>query len=88
MLDMILLALRIDTEDMDDELNMYISACEYDLARVGIAQISETDPVIQMLVQLYVKAALNFHENGERYKEAYEKMRDGLSLAGDYNGME
>lgn len=77
---------RIVTETFDSEIGSYIDACIIDLGRVGITAISETDAIILHLISLYVKAALNFEQDGERYQRAYEYMRNGISLAGDYNG--
>lgn len=87
MLEKIRTALRISTTDLDDELGDYINAGKYDLQRVGIdpAKIIDTDPVMVVVLGLYVKARLDFEQKGERYMLSYESMRNGLALAGDYN---
>ena len=77
---------RIVTDTFDAEIGSNIDACVIDLGRVGITAISETDAMILQLFTLYCKAALNFEGEGDRYRKAYEYMRDGVSLAGDYNG--
>ena len=82
------LSLRLVTTAFDDEIANDIAACFIDLARVGIVEIDDADPVIIRLAELYCKSALNFEQEGERYQNAYEFMRDGVSLAGDYNGTE
>ena len=81
-------SLRIVTTAFDDEIANDISACLIDLARVGIVEIDDTDPVIIRLAELYCKSAFNFEQEGDRYQKAYEFMRDGISLSGDYNGGE
>lgn len=80
------LALRIVSTAFDSEIANDIAACLIDLARVGIVETQTTDPIIIRLCELYTKAAFNFEGEGDRYQTAYEFMRDGISLSGDYNG--
>lgn len=84
--DAVKLSLRLVNTAFDSEIENDISACMIDLARVGIVETVSTDPVIVRLAELYCKAAFNFEQDGERYQKAYEFMRDGVSLSGDYNG--
>ena len=77
-------ALGISADDKDGELSIYITACETDMRRVGIGRISEDDPAIVALVSLFCKSLLDWRGAGDKYHTAYEKMRDGLSLFGDY----
>ena len=63
-----------------------IEACLKDLARVGIAESSEEDPLVVQAVVLYCKANFGFSDGQERYQAAYESLRDSMALSGDYGG--
>lgn len=85
MIDKVKLSLRIRHHAIDEDLQDMISACKLDLARVGIKNISDTDPLIIQLVKLYIKWQLNYEDAADRYIQAYEMMRNSISLSGDYN---
>lgn len=85
MLNKVKLDLRITHGKMDADIQDNIEACKLDLKRVGINAIDDTDPLIIKVVKLYVRSQYNFENEGDRYCKAYESMRDGLSLSGDYN---
>lgn len=85
MLALIKKALRITHNQLDDVIKSNIDACLLDLERVGILRIEETDPMIIKLAELYVKGQEDYQGKGDRYQAAYEKMRDAVSLCGEYN---
>lgn len=85
MLEKIKLALRIKHNAVDEDIRDQIEACKLDLKRVGIIKIDEKDFLIIQLVKLYVKWHMNFENEAGRYMQAYQMMRDSLSLSGDYN---
>ena len=87
MLSLIKQKIRISHNKLDDAIQSDIDACLLDLKRVGILHISEDgdDELINKLAELYVKGQIDYQGNGDRYTQAYEKMRDGLSMCGDYN---
>lgn len=78
-------SLRIKHSATDNDLNDMILACKLDLKRVGIVKLDDADALIIQAVKIYVKWQLNFEGEADRFRVAYERMRDSLSLSGDYN---
>ena len=79
------LALRFSHAKLDDDIKANVEACKKDMERVGIVKTKDTDPNIHKLIELYLKWQYNYMAEGDKFKQAYEEMRDGLSLCGDYN---
>lgn len=78
--------LRIKARVFDQaELEPLISAAQADLARVGV-KAGEADPLLRQAVVLYCKAYFGFAEDAERYRRAYEALRDSMALSGEYGG--
>ena len=77
--------MRIKHSATDNDLNDMILACKLDLKRVGIVKLDDADALIIQAVKIYVKWQLNFEGEADRFRVAYERMRDSLSLSGDYN---
>lgn len=78
-------SLRIKHNALDNDLSDLVGACKRDLRRVGVVQVSEDDFLILQAAKLYTKWQLNFEGDSDRYRMAYESLRDSLSLCGDYN---
>lgn len=89
LIDDIKTALRISHDKLDDDVNQHISACLADMKRLGIAlpelvdEVRDT-PLLYVAVKLYCMAQYDFLGKGEQYKKDYEKLRDVLSLSGEY----
>ena len=79
------LALRLSHSKLDDDIEANVLACKKDMERVGITKTDDADPIIHKLVELWLKWQYNYMAEGEKFKKAYEEMRDGLSLCGDYH---
>ena len=79
------LALRFSHAKLDDDIKANVEACKKDMERVGIVKTNDTDPIIHNLIELYLMWQYNYMAEGDKFKQAYEEMRDGLSLCGDYN---
>lgn len=79
-------ALRISHHKLDEDLQANINACKKDMERVGITKTDDADPIIHKVIELYLKGQYNFMAEGEKFDQAYQEMRNGLSLCGDYNG--
>lgn len=84
-------AMRIKHSALDEAIEADIKAGMYDLARVGIQPYQDQeskkikeDPLIKKAIELYCKGQEDFQGKGEKYERAYEKLRDALSLCGDY----
>lgn len=76
-------ALRISHNDLDDEIRSNIEACLAELKRVGIS-VTADKAMIDKCCELYCKAEFDFNNQSERFMQAFEKMRDALSLSSDY----
>ena len=79
------LALRFSHSKLDDDIKANVEACKKDMERVGITKTEDTDPIIHKVIELYLKWQYNYMAEGDKFKQAYEEMRDGLSLCGDYH---
>lgn len=88
MLNKIKLSMRIMHNAIDSDIELNIDACMLDLRRVGIgaryADKATADPLISKAAELYCKWQYDFDGKGERYQNAYEKLRDALSLCDTY----
>lgn len=77
--------LRWSHSKLDEDIQDNIDACKLDLKRVGILKLDESDALISKAIKLYCRWQYNFENQADRYKNAYESLRDALSLCGDYN---
>ena len=88
MLNKIKLSMRIFHIALDEYITSNIAACMLDMRRVGVhadvAKDSSEDPLIIKAAELYCKWQNDFNAKGEQYKQAYENLRDSLSLCEDY----
>lgn len=83
MLKQIKIALRINNDAYDDELQVLIEACKKDLELSGIASsnINETDPIINQAITYYCKSNFGFdNPDAERFKISYESLKSFLCL--------
>ncbi len=87
-------ALRITHNMLDTDIEDCINACFADMHRVGVRVYSsdgtidskvESDPLIVQAVKLYARWICNYENQADRYRIAYERLRDSLSLDGDHN---
>ena len=89
LLDDIKLALKIDGNDANTEINDLITAAEDDLELSGItaALIVSTDPLIKRLITLYCKANYGYEDPvyAAKFLEAYQSLRNHLVMSGDYS---
>lgn len=76
-------ALKRSNNAIDDEIKSNIEACLAELKRVGIS-VTADKPLIDKCCELYCKAEFNFDNSSERYRLAFEKLRDSLSLSSEY----
>lgn len=94
LLEQIKQSMRISHNALDEMLQTDIEAGALDLLRVGVLPYLEDpdggktlkdDALIYKALELYAKAQEDYEGKGERYQLSYEKLRDSLSLCGDYN---
>ena len=76
-------ALRITHNGMDDELVDIIDACKQDLMFAGVADIDPKKPLIRRAVILYAKAHFSFSDDGQRFHQAYDSLKNLLRLVGE-----
>ena len=80
-LDNVKLALRINSSAFDMELKPLIEACKSDLRIAGVGVVNEKDAGVVQAIILYAKAYFGYNEDCERFRVAYESLRDSLALS-------
>lgn len=90
MLEKIKLSMRIFHNVLDDDILSNIDACMLDLRRVGVSDnvtIAGTeDALICKAAEFFYKWQVDHNGKGEQFRQAYEKLRDALSLCESYTG--
>lgn len=87
MLEKIKLALRIDSDDLDDEIQDTIDAAKADLKLSGVleSKIIDTDSLILRAVKIYCKAEFSTDDKESiRYSNSYNMLKTHLCLSSDY----
>lgn len=90
MLDKIKLALRVDSDDLDEEIKDTIDSAKSDLRLSGVleSKIDDTDPLIIRAVKVFCKAEFTSDNNeAKRYKESYEMIKTHLTLSTEYTSL-
>lgn len=84
MLDKIRTALRLNNKEFDSEINDLINSAKNDLLLAGITD-DDTKPLIARAIEIYCKANFGLdNADSEKYAEAYQKLKDHLSISEDY----
>ncbi|GEM_PF-4744962 len=86
MLEKMKLAVRIKSNSFDTQIKNYISYVKQDLYDIGVLYYDECNPRIVHLTELYCKSMFNYENKGEWYNTQYLKLRDQMSMQGDYTG--
>ncbi len=80
--------MRIKHKAIDSDIKRNIEISAADLIRVGVrvyeGEKLKEDPLIEKAIELYCKAQADFEGKGTQYEASYEKLRDAMSLCGDY----
>ena len=84
LLDNVKLAMGISASAFDTELDMLINACKEELRLAGVVSPEDAPLFVQANI-FYCKAYFRNDDRSERYQKAYEKVRDAMSLSGEYN---
>lgn len=88
MLEKIKIALRIHHTELNNDITANINACMLDMRRVGISAAvaveTSEDGLIQKAAELYCKWQYDFNNKGDKFEQAYNNLRDALSLCEDY----
>ena len=92
LMSMIKTSMRIRHTALDEDIMNNIEAAAADMARVGVQPYSDmekrilkNDPLTRKAVELYCKSQAEYMEKGAQFERSYEKLRDSMSLCGDYN---
>lgn len=75
--------LRISHSKLDEDIQDNIEACKLDLKRVGI-DVNKSDVLLEKAIKLFLRWQYNFENQADRYRNAYESLRNALSLCEDY----
>lgn len=84
MLEKIKLALRRTDNTFDDEIKTCVDYVERDIQDLGVQAYDEDNPRIINLTTLYAKSVFNFDNKGDWYLKEYERLRNQISMQGDY----
>lgn len=79
MLDRVKLALRIKTSAYDDELNVYIKSCLYDLERLNI-YVDHVQPQEEVITAVIVYVKSKFGNSNDSYKSSMKQVYEDLRL--------
>lgn len=77
-------ALRIVTEDFDDELTDLINAALKDMNLAGVSETELTDALIIRAVITYCKVNFGEPDQYDRLKKSYDEQKAQLGMATGY----
>ena len=83
MLDKAKTDLRIHHDKLNSDIEANIEACKLDMDRVGI-DITKMDALMEKAIKLYLRCQYNFENQADRYCNAYNHLRNALSLSKKY----
>jgi len=78
-------ALRVNGNDLDEEIQDLINAAKADLKLSGITK-DETDPLIIRAITIYCKAHFGYEEpaQAELFMKSYQALKTHLALSQEY----
>lgn len=74
---------RVRSADAEFELEGLVASCKKEMEVAGIYG-DEADPLYRQAIRLYCKAHYGYDEDAERFREAFDSLRDAMALSGDY----
>ena len=83
MLDKAKTDLRIHHDKLNSDIEANIEACKLDMERVGI-DTTKMDALMEKAIKLYLRWQYNFENQADRYCNAYNHLRNALSLSKKY----
>lgn len=84
MLLMVKMALRIMTDQFDDELQELINAAQLDLGIAGVVVPDTIDAIVSRAIITYCKMNFGLPEDYDRLKKSYDEQKAQLSNATGY----
>lgn len=83
-------ALRINGDDLNNEILDLIDAAKADLVLSGVktSKVVETDPLVKRAIIIYCKANFGYDEPkiAERFEQSYISLKHHLTLSAEYTG--
>lgn len=84
MLEMVKKALRVTSDELNDELAFLIEAAKLDLGIAGVVLPSSLDELCERAIITYCKANFGIPEDYDRLKASYDEQKAQLSTATGY----
>ena len=78
---------RVMSDSSDEEIADLVTTCKKELEMAGVYG-DESDPTYYQALVLYCKGNYGYDDDTERFQLAYAKLRDAMSLSGDYGKKE
>lgn len=79
-------ALRVNGDDLNNEIQDLIDSAKADLILSGVRsdKVVETDPLIRRAITVYCKAHFGYDDMGERFEQSYISLKHHLTLSSEY----
>ena len=78
---------RVMSDSSDEEIMDLVASCKIELEMSGVYG-DESDPTYYQALVLYCKGNYGYDDDTERFQLAFAKLRDAMSLSGDYDRKE
>lgn len=83
MLDIVKKALRLTHDMLDDEIQMQIDACLFDMETSG-ASVDINNRLVQLAIITFVKSHFGLdNKNSSKYYRSYNSIKEKLKLVGE-----
>ena len=79
--------IRVMSDSSDEEITDLVESGKKELEIAGVYG-EEEDQTYYKAIVLYCKANYGYDEDTERFRKAFEALRDAMSLSGDYGKKE
>lgn len=84
MIDDVKLALRITTDEFDNELDILIEAAKKDLGIAGVVVPSSVDDICKLAIITFCKMHFGQTDAYDRLKKSYDEQKAQLSMTTGY----
>lgn len=82
-------ALRVNSNDLDTEIQDLIDSAKADLILSGVNRnkIIDTDPLIKRAITVYCKANFGYEDpkHADRFQDSYTSLKHHLTLSAEYS---
>lgn len=77
-------AVRVKTDNANDEVEGLVEACKVEMSLSGVYIEDDNEALSKQAIKLYCKAHYGYDDDAEKFRLAYEALRDAMALSGDY----